>query len=61
MERQRHLEQRDERMERRRRDEDNSSAIGVSGIVGGLALIGVVALVIVALPDIKRYIKISRM
>ena len=48
-------------MKRRERDEDNSSAIGVGGIVGGLALIGVVALVIVALPDIKRYIKISRM
>ena len=61
MERQDHLERRDERMERRGRDEDNSSAIGVGGIVGGLALIGVVALVIVALPDIKRYIKISRM
>lgn len=30
-------------------------------VVGGLALLGVAALVVVALPDIKRYIKISSM
>jgi len=60
MERQNNLQRRDERMERHR-DERNSPAVGVGGIVGGLALVGVVALVIFALPDIKRYIKISRM
>lgn len=59
MERKDYLDQREERMERRR--EDNLPALGVSSIVGGLALVGVVALVIFALPDIKRYIKISRM
>jgi len=61
MEGRNNLQRRDERMERRGRDEDNSSAIGVGGIVGGLLLLGAAALVIVALPDIKRYIKISRM
>lgn len=61
MERQDNLQRRDERIERRSRDEDNSFPMGVGGIVGGLALVGVVALVIFALPDIKRYIKISRM
>jgi len=61
MEQKDYLERRDERMERRSRDEDNSSPIGVGGIVGGLLLLGAAALVIVALPDIKRYIKISRM
>jgi len=59
MERKDYLERRDERAAQRR--DGNSSSIGVSGIVGGLLLLGVAALVIVTLPDIKRYVKISTM
>lgn len=35
--------------------------LGVLHVIGGIALIGIAALVIVTLPDIKRYIKISTM
>lgn len=38
-----------------------SSGMGVGSIVGGAALLAVAALVIVSIPDIKRYIKISTM
>jgi hypothetical protein len=57
--------ERDEFLERRerieRRDENERRLSVVFGIVGGLALIGIAALVAVTLPDIKRYIKISTM
>lgn len=62
MEHKEYLEKRDERMEPRRRyREESSSGISALSIVGGLALVGVAALVIISLPDIKRYIKISTM
>lgn len=61
MERREHLQRRDERIESRRRYEESSNGIGVGSIVGGILLLGVAALVIVSLPDIKRYIKISTM
>lgn len=35
--------------------------ISVWHIVGGIALVGLVAAAIVAVPDLKRYIKISTM
>lgn len=38
-----------------------TSDMGIWSIVGGIALLGVAALVIVSLPDIKRYIRISTM
>ena len=60
MEQKEYLERRDKRTAPRRR-EDRSPGIGAMGILGGLALVGVAALVIVSLPDIKRYIKISTM
>lgn len=44
-------------MERRER----KSSMNVWTIVGGLALVAAAAAVIVSLPDIKRYIKISTM
>jgi hypothetical protein len=44
-------------MERRER----KSNVNVWTIVGGLALVAAAAAVIVSLPDIKRYIKISTM
>lgn len=58
-----YLERRDERtdMPRRRHRENHSAGIGALTIIGGIALIGVAALVITSLPDIKRYIKISTM
>ncbi len=57
-----YLERRDEEnLPRRRHQEENSSGIGALGIVGGIALLGIAALVVVSLPDIKRYIKISTM
>jgi len=63
MERQEYLERRNEAMMRRREREENgeSSGLTVWSAVGGIALLGVAALVIVSLPDIKRYIKISTM
>lgn len=60
MERQEHLERRDERIERREENESGGN-FGIWSVVGGIALLGVAALVIVTLPDIRRYIKISRM
>lgn len=59
MERKEFLERRERRIERARHDERRLSII--FGIVGGIALIGIAALVAVTLPDIKRYIKISTM
>ena len=49
---------RNESLERRGK---KSSDFGILSIVGGVALILVAATVIVSLPDIKRYIKISTM
>jgi hypothetical protein len=43
------------------RRESGSSGITVWSIVGGVALVAMAAAVIVSLPDIKRYIKISTM
>ncbi len=60
MERQEHLERTDERIERCEEDESGGT-FGIWSAVGGIALLGVAALVIVTLPDIRRYIKISRM
>jgi hypothetical protein len=45
----------------RRRPGHRSPELGIAAVVGGIALLGLAALVIVALPDIKRYIKISTM
>lgn len=61
MERREHLQPRDERIEPRHRREEMSPGISVGSVVGGILLLGVAALVIVSLPDIKRYIKISTM
>jgi hypothetical protein len=60
MERKEFLERKERRIERRR-DNDERRLGMVFGIVGGIALIGIAALVAVTLPDIKRYIKISTM
>jgi hypothetical protein len=60
MERKEFLEKRERRIERRV-DHDERRLGMVFGIVGGIALIGIAALVAVTLPDIKRYIKISTM
>jgi len=38
-----------------------ASGVSVWSIVGGAALVLAAAAVVVSLPDIKRYIKISRM
>lgn len=63
MEHREYLEKRDERIAppRRRNREDHSAGIGALTIIGGIALVGVAALVITSLPDIKRYYKISTM
>ena len=57
------MEERNERkyeqIERRR--EDRPRGLSIWHAVGGITLIGLAALVIVSLPDISRYIKISRM
>ncbi len=60
MEQQKYLERKDERM-MRRREREASGGFGLWSAVGGMALLGVAALVYTALPDIRRYIKISRM
>ena len=49
---------RNESLQRRER---SSSNVTIWSIVGGVALIAAAAAVIVSLPDIKRYIKISTM
>lgn len=61
MERKEHLQKRDEGIAPRRHREEDSSSLGVGSIVGGILLLGIAALVIVSLPDLKRYIKISTM
>jgi hypothetical protein len=38
-----------------------SSGVGLWSIIGGAALVAAAAAVIVSIPDIKRYIKISTM
>jgi len=59
MERKESLERKDDRIERR--GEGGSPRINMLGIVGGITLVGLAALVVVTLPDIRRYIKISTM
>ncbi|MGI8470041.1 MAG: DUF6893 family small protein [Pyrinomonadaceae bacterium] len=59
MERQKSLERRDHRIARRK-ENDSSSAI-IWSAIGGIALLGAAALFYVNLPDLKRYIKMSRM
>jgi len=59
MERQEHSEERDEKIARR--EESFSGDSGVWSVAAGIALLGLAALVILNLPDIKRYIKMSRM
>jgi hypothetical protein len=49
---------RNESLQRRER---SSANVSIWSIVGGVALIAAAAAVIVSLPDIKRYIKISTM
>ncbi len=44
--------------ESRRNDSSGHTMLGIAGL---MALVGVAALVVVTLPDIKRYIKISTM
>lgn len=51
------IKRRSESLDRRER----KSSMNVWTIVGGLALVAAAAAVIVSLPDIKRYIKISTM
>lgn len=60
MKRQDNLERRDEKIARR---EENNFVGGlkIRSAVGSIVLLGVAALVIVALPDIKRFIKMSRL
>ena len=43
------------------RREKGSSSMNVWTIVGGLTLVAAAAVVVMSLPDIKRYIKISTM
>lgn len=52
------ITRRNESLDRRERKSPN---MNVWTIVGGLALVAAAAAVIVSLPDIKRYIKISTM
>ena len=67
MERNEELEQRNEAIRRRHENRENylSRESGdnnfAMGLVGGLALVGIAALLVITLPDIKRYIKISTM
>ena len=59
MDRREILERHDGRIERYRPPEPPSTFL--LGILGGIALVGLAALMVAAMPDIKRYIKISRM
>ncbi len=43
------------------RSKQTSTGVGLWTIIGGAALIVVAAALVVALPDIRRYIKISTM
>ncbi len=62
MERRESLERMGERTARRGKENDEEfGGLGIWSVVGGIALLGVAALVISTLPDLKRYIKISRM
>jgi hypothetical protein len=60
MERKDFMERKDEGI-RRSGKHAESTGISVKSILGGVALLGLATLVVVALPDIKRYIKISTM
>ena len=44
-----------------RRSERRSSGLTLWSVIGGIAIVAAAAAVIVSLPDIKRYIKISQM
>lgn len=72
MERNEMLEQRNEEIRRRhanrndhltteQKSEGSGAGMIALGVVGGIALVGVAALVVLNLPDLKRYIKISSM
>jgi hypothetical protein len=55
-------DKRDDRLVRQRRDDYGSDGLPiVPMVIGGLALIGLTAVIIAVFPDIKRYIKISTM
>lgn len=60
MEQKKYLERRYEGMEKRERCDGPRLSSALS-VVGGLALLGLAALVVMNLPDLKRYIKISTM
>ena len=59
MEENRNLERREREIDNCRREKPSSFSLWHA--VGGIALVSLAALVIVSLPDINRYIKISRM
>ena len=48
-------------LERRERREGSSSGVTIWSIVGGAMIVAAAAALIVSIPDIKRYIKISTM
>ena len=54
------LAERDDKCGERHRKR-RSADLSLLHVVSAAALVGLAALVVVALPDIKRYIKISRM
>ena len=58
MEKIRTLDRRDMKMESRR---NGSNDLTIWRVLGGIALIGLAAVLITTLPDIKRYIRISTM
>ncbi len=60
MERRERLERSDEKRVRGEKIE-SGDGLGIWRAVGIVALLGVAALVIVNLPDVERYIKMSRM
>lgn len=61
MEERNYVERKDERMARpkRRGQEDEVAIFPI--VVGGLALVGLAAIIVAVLPDLKRYIKLTRM
>jgi hypothetical protein len=61
MERKEHLEKREERVVRREKPADISGKNFALGVIGGIALVGIAALLVATFPDLKRYYKISTM